>query len=117
MKSFSKKLLTTLAVKPWPYPIVTPGRTDIKIIKDVHLEPNESYRSKVGSLNCLTMGLRYDLVYTTKELSRVLCAPTKEANTILQRALQYVEQTQDAELTFDRKLMMLFRSENTKEAH
>ena len=60
------------------------------------------------------MGLRYDLVYTTKELSRVLCAPTKEANLILQRALQYVEQTQDAELTFDCEHMLLFRPPKTR---
>ena len=29
------------------------------------------------SLNWLSMGLRYDLVYTTKELSRTLAEPTK----------------------------------------
>jgi hypothetical protein len=62
----------------------------------------------------LTMGLRYDLVYTTKELSRVLCAPTKEANIILQCALQYVEQTQHAELIFDRELMLLFKLPKTR---
>jgi hypothetical protein len=89
MTSFTEKMLIALAVQPWPYPILTPGRTDIKIIQGANAEPNETYRSKVGSLNWLTMGLRMDLVYTTKELSRVLTEPTAEANKILAGTLQY----------------------------
>ncbi len=42
------------------------------------------------------MGLCMDLVFTTKELSRVLTEPTTEANQILARTLQYVEQTKNA---------------------
>jgi hypothetical protein len=85
MTTFTAKMLKTFSVEPWPYPIITPGRTDVKIIRGENLESNESYRSKVGSLNWLTMGLRMDLVFTTKELSRVLTEPTKEANQILAR--------------------------------
>jgi hypothetical protein len=61
---------------------------------------------KVGSLNWLTMGLCMDLVFTTKELSRVLTEPTKEANQILARTLQYVEQTKHARLEFKRERML-----------
>jgi hypothetical protein len=39
--------------------ILTPGRTDKKINKTEEHEVNEKYRSYVGSLNWLTMGLRY----------------------------------------------------------
>jgi hypothetical protein len=46
-------------------------------------ENNKQYRSKVGSLNWLTMGIRYDVVYATKELSRVLVEPTKTENDLL----------------------------------
>ena len=60
--------------------ILTPGRTDKKINKHEDKEENLQYRSHVGSLNWLTMGLRYDLAFVTKELSRVLNAPTKTAN-------------------------------------
>jgi hypothetical protein len=66
-------MLNAMSVTPpWPYPVITPGRTDVKIIRKENLESNDIYRSKVGSLNWLTMGLRMDLVFTTKELSRVL---------------------------------------------
>ncbi len=54
------------------YPILTPGRTDKKIVREQEPEENERYRSHVGALNWLTMCLRYYLTYTTKELSRVL---------------------------------------------
>jgi hypothetical protein len=46
-------------------------------------EKNEQYRSHVGAMNGLTMCLRYDLAYTTKELSRALQEPTETANEIL----------------------------------
>jgi hypothetical protein len=46
------------------------------------------------------MGIRYDIVYTTKEISRVLNEPTKVANDIVRRALLYVKRTQDAHLRF-----------------
>ena len=31
--TFTTKMLTAMSVKPWPYPVLTPGRTDIKIIR------------------------------------------------------------------------------------
>jgi hypothetical protein len=36
------------------------------------------------------MGIRYDITYTVKELSRVLQQPTKIAKEILERTLTYV---------------------------
>jgi hypothetical protein len=111
--SFTTKILQALSVKPWPYPIMTPGRTDIKIIRGENIEANESHRSKVGSLNWLTMGLRMDLVYTTKELSRVLTEPTAEANKILARTLQYIEQTKHARLDFTRDKMLNYQPPKT----
>jgi hypothetical protein len=114
MTTFTAKMLKTFSVEPWPYPIITPGRTDVKIIRGENLESNESYRSKVGSLNWLTMGLRMDLVFTTKELSRVLTEPTKEANQILARTLQYVEQTKHAKLEFKRENMLNYTPPKTR---
>ncbi len=49
-------------------------------------------------MNWLTMCLRYDLAYATKELSRVLQEPTKTANEILRRAINYTIQTKYVEL-------------------
>ena len=39
-----------------------------------------------------TMGVRYDIVYVVKELSRVLQDPTKTALEILERTLTYFTQ-------------------------
>ncbi len=88
--------------------ILTPGRTDRKIIKGLDPQPNEKYRSKVGILNWLTMGIRMDLVYITKELSRVLAEPTKIANELVDRALEYTVKTKDAHLVFSHKRMTGF---------
>jgi hypothetical protein len=33
MLTFTTKKLTAMSVIPWPYPVITPGRTDIKIIR------------------------------------------------------------------------------------
>ncbi len=63
-------------------PILTPGRTDKKIIRNEQPEPDPTYRFKVGSLMWTTMGTRYDITYTVKELSRVLQEPTKTAREI-----------------------------------
>ncbi len=93
---------------------MAPGRTDIKIIRGENAEANESHRSKVDSLNWLTMGLRMDLVYTTKELSRVLTEPTAETNKILARALQYIEQTKHARLDFTRDKMLNYQPPKTR---
>ena len=48
-----------------------------------------------------TMGIRYDITYVVKELSRVLQEPTKIARELLERTLQYVTQTKDAFLEFN----------------
>ncbi len=75
MHTFTSKMIATLSIHDdHPGDVLTPGRTDKKIVGGEDPEPNEKYRSKVGSLNWLTMGIRYDVVYTTKELSRVLSA-------------------------------------------
>jgi hypothetical protein len=69
------------------YNITTLGQTDVKKIRRINPEPNETYWSNVlvGSINWLVMALRYDLSYTAKELSRVLTEPnTTAANTILE---------------------------------
>ena len=60
------------------------------------------------------MCLRYDLTYTTKELSRVLQQPTKHANEILKRALTYAVQTKDAYLLFSREAMQSFTPPKTR---
>jgi hypothetical protein len=109
MLTFTTKMLTAMSVQPWPYPVIAPGRTDIKIIRGENLESNETYRSKVGSLN------RMDLVFTTKELSLVLTEPTKEANQILARTLQHVEQTkQHARFAFKRIHMLNYTPPKTR---
>ncbi len=101
MRTFTTKMLATFQVDDtYPGDILTPGRTDKKIIRGDELEPNDQYRSKVGSLNWLTMGIRYDVVYATKELSRVLSEPTKIANDMLDRAILYIKRTSDAYLSY-----------------
>ncbi len=89
MSTFTKKLKDTFQIPDSPT-ILTPGRTDRKIIRDQDVQPDDTYRSKVGSLMWATMGIRYDIVYAVKELSRVLQAPTKIANEILDRTLTYI---------------------------
>jgi hypothetical protein len=100
MKTFTEKLKVTFAI-PDSHPILTPGRTDRKVIRDQDIVPGPTYRSKVGSLMWATMGIRYDIVYTVKELSRVLQEPTKIAHEILDRTLHYVTQTKHAHLMYD----------------
>ena len=60
------------------------------------------------------MGLRYDLVYSTKELSRVLTEPTTTALQLLERALQYTVQTKDAYLEYDFEQMSNFKTPETR---
>jgi hypothetical protein len=101
MKTFSTKMQEVLNIKDtYPGEIITPGRTDKKVVRGQEPEPNTEYRSHVGSLNWLTMGLRYDLAFVTKELSRVLDKPTHTANEIVSRALVYAVRTADAYLRF-----------------
>jgi hypothetical protein len=115
MRTFTTKMIDALGIKPHDlaYPILTPGRTDKKIVREQEPEENEKYRSHVGALNWLTMCLRYDLTYTTKELSRVLQQPTKTANEILKRTLRYAAQTKDAYLLFDHDAMRYYTPPKT----
>ncbi len=103
-------MLATLQIRDeYPGDVLTPGRTDKKIIRGDNVEPNEKFRSKVGSLNWLTMGIRFDVVYTTKELSRVLTEPTKTANEILERALIYIKRTKNAYLQYSHDAMIAYK--------
>jgi hypothetical protein len=54
-------------------------------------EHDVKYRSHVDALNWLTMYLRFELTYTTKELSRTLQEPTKTAKEILKRRTLFSE--------------------------
>ena len=107
MNTFTEKLKETFQI-PDKLPILTPGRTDKKIIRHDQPEPDPTYRSKVGSLMWTTMGTRYDITYTVKELSRVLQEPTKTAKEILERTLTYVTQTPQAYLEFNPAKMTAF---------
>ena len=98
----------------YPGEIITPGRTDKKVVRGQEPEPNTEYRSHVGTLNWLSMGIRYDIVYTTKELSRVLNEPTKVANDIVRRALLYITRTKEAYLSFSHAAMMAFKVPATR---
>jgi hypothetical protein len=90
MSTFTEKLQQAFDLRDnvWNG-LQTPSRTDKKIVRGQDPEKNEQYRSNVGAMNWLTMCLRYGLAYTTKELSRVLQEPTKTANEILRRAINY----------------------------
>ncbi len=107
MSTFTKKLKETFKIPDSP-PIQTPGRTDRKIIRGQDIQPDDTYRSKVGSLMWTTMGIRYDIIYTVKELSRVLQEPTKIAHEILDRTLTYILQTHTAHLTFNHEAMVSY---------
>ncbi len=79
METFTERMAEALQVTPKHYgTILTPWGLDI--------EHDEKYRSKVGILNWL-MGMRMDLEYITKELSRVLDEPTKIANELVDRLI------------------------------
>jgi hypothetical protein len=107
MSTFTQKLKDTFKIPDSPT-ILTPGRTDRKIIRGQDVEPDETYRSKVGSLMWATMGIRYDIIYAVKELSRVLQEPTKIAHEILDRTLTYITQTYHAHLIFEHKAMVSY---------
>jgi hypothetical protein len=80
MKTFTNKLTETFKIPNDPNrTVLTPGRVDKKIIRGENVSKDATFRSKVGSLMWLCMGIRYDLVYVTKELSRVLQDPTHTA--------------------------------------
>ena len=60
------------------------------------------------------MGIRFDVVYTTKELSRVLTEPTKTANEILDRALVYIKRTKNAYLQYSHDAMITYKPPPTR---
>jgi hypothetical protein len=107
MKTYTNKFKDTFNI-PDTHPILTPGRTDRKIIRGEHAVVDTTYRSTVGSLMWATMGIRYDIVYTVKELSRVLQEPTAIAQEILTRTLTYLTQTADAYLEYNHTAMHNF---------
>ena len=104
MQTYTEKVQETFKLKD-TNPILTPGRTDRKIIRGQDPLQDPTYRSKVGSLMWATMGIRYDIVYIVKELSRVLQEPTKIALELLQRTLTYITQTKEAHLLYDHEKM------------
>ncbi len=68
---------------------------------DIHQQIAGRTDKKVCSLMWTTMGIRYDITYSVKELSRVLQEPTKIVREILERTLQYVTQTKEAFIAFN----------------
>jgi hypothetical protein len=60
------------------------------------------------------MGIRYDVVYATKELSRVLSEPTKTANDLLDRALFYIKRTSDVYLSYSSEQMHAYKLPPTR---
>jgi hypothetical protein len=60
------------------------------------------------------MGIRLDLVYITKELSRVLAEPTKIANELVERAIEYTIKSKHAHLTFSHTQMTGFTPPPTR---
>jgi hypothetical protein len=115
MSTFTEKLQQAFDLKDnvWGG-LQTPGRTDKKIVRGQNPEKIEQYRSHVGAMNRLTMCLRYDLAYTTKELSRVLQEPTKTANETLRRAINYTIQTKHAHLQFNHSAMLNYKPPKTR---
>ena len=108
MQTFTRKLKETFHIAN-AAPITTPGRTDKKIIRGLDPLPDSTYRSKVGSLMWTTMGIRFDITYAVKELSRVLQEPTTIAGEILQRTLDYVDQTKEAFLEYNHDSMLNYK--------
>jgi hypothetical protein len=102
MHTFTKKLTDTFKIIDDPNrTILTPNRVDRKIIRGENVTKDDTFRSKVGSLMWLCMGIRYGLVYVTKELSRVLQEPTNTTIEILEQTLLYVSCTQNVYLQFN----------------
>ncbi len=106
MHTFTNKMRKVLGIDDDLYgDVLTPGRIDKKVNREDEHDPNDKYRSYVDTLNWLSVGLRYDIAFTIKELSRVLDKPTKIANEIVNRALIYSYRTKDAHLKFSSLLM------------
>jgi hypothetical protein len=115
MHTFTAKMKDVMNIEDRIYgEVLTPGRTNKKVNREDEHDPNDRYRSYVGSLNWLSMGLRYDIAFTTKELSRVLDKPTKTANEIVNRALIYSYRTKDAHFRFSSLLMTNYTLPKTR---
>jgi hypothetical protein len=63
---------------------------------------------------CTTMGIRFDITYAVKELSRVLQEPTTIAGEILERTLNYVTQTKEAFLEYNHNKMLTYKLPATR---
>ncbi len=61
------------------------------------------------------MGIRFDVTYAVKELSRVLQKPTQIASEILERTLDYVTQTKEAFLEYNHNKMLTYKLPATRE--
>ena len=114
MHTFTTKMKETFNITN-AAPILTPGRTDKKIIRGLDPEPDANCRSKVGSLMWTTMGTRFDITYAVKELSRVLQEPTAIAGEILERTLDYVTQTKEAFLQYAPETMLNYQIPATRQ--
>ena len=90
----------------------------MKIVRDVDAprapSPDADYIKKAGSLNWLVMALRYDINYSTKELSRVADGPTLDAEYLMTRMLHYVSQTTDARIMYDRASILAYKPPKTR---
>jgi hypothetical protein len=60
------------------------------------------------------MGIRFDITYAVKELSRILQEPTKIAGEILERTLDYITQTKDAFLEYNPETMLTYELPATR---
>jgi hypothetical protein len=60
------------------------------------------------------MALRYDLNYSTKELSRVADGPTLDAEYLMTRMLNYVSQTTDARILYVRDDLLRYQPPKTR---
>ena len=74
-------------------------------------EPHELYRRKVGSIEWATLGLRFDVAFTYKELSRVFDQNSEYAdNTTMPRTLAYLIQTKDARILMGAQAMHAYET-------
>ena len=118
MKKFCDKFLAQLNAPHHPHPIYTPGLTNMKVVRGVTLPraevPDPQFRHKTGSLNWLVAGIRYDMQFATKELSRVADCPTLDAEQLLSRQLQYLSQTTGARLLYSHDEMLSYSPPPTR---
>ena len=119
MKNFSTKFLGQHGItRPHPHPVYTPGLTNAKIRRGDdeprNDKPDPNFRHKTGSFNWLVAGIRFDLNFATKELSRVADKPTALAESLMSRQLLYLSQTTEARLLYDRTRMETYEPPPTR---